>query len=334
MEFLSKFMQLFLSLVLAGLVLGFSWSSWFDDSFNPEDSPPEPDYHDAKNWAELPSNMNNNKADVFYLHPTTFISELAWNANVSDKKVNKETHDTYLKWQTMPFANSARIYAPQFRQATLYAFVPENNGGPKERDSQQALDLAYADVERAFDYYMKHYNQGRPLFIVSHSQGSYLAIRLLQNKYNQYHLRRYLVAAYLVGEHIGNKTFSNLPVCATPTQTRCFVTWSSVLEGKKTQLVTGTTLGNPICVNPLTFSLSKPNGSKNENLGGIPESFNRVDPGIVQAKCMQGILWISLPTKPGYREYNGDYHESDFNLFFMNIKTNAQERLNRFLSNK
>ncbi|OGT45741.1 MAG: hypothetical protein A3E83_04725 [Gammaproteobacteria bacterium RIFCSPHIGHO2_12_FULL_41_20] len=313
------------------LLMGFSWTSWFDDSFNPENTPPAPSYSNTNDWATFPDNNTHAlKADVFYIHPTTFISELAWNANVRDNKVNKETKSTYLKWQTLPFSDIARIYAPYYRQATLYAFVPESENGPKEKDSQQALDVAYADIERAFDYYMKRYNHGRPLFIVSHSQGSYLAVRLLQNKYQSYHLNKVLVAAYLVGEHIGTKTFSHLPVCATPTQTRCFVTWASVLQGKKPLLVTGTALGKPVCVNPLTFSLVKPTASARENLGGVPRNLNRVDPEIVDARCAQGILWISSPGKLDYPSYHGDYHESDFNLFFMNIQKNAQARLNVF----
>jgi hypothetical protein len=46
----------------------------------------------------------------------------------------------------------------------------------------QALDLAYQDVESAFDYYLTHYNQGRPFIVVGHCQGTTHALRLSEQK--------------------------------------------------------------------------------------------------------------------------------------------------------
>lgn len=307
-----------------------SWSVWYSDRFDPNDSPPVPNYSDSNYWTVL-SEGKEKTADVFYLHPTTFLSDLAWNADARDKKINQETDATYLKWQTSPFAPIAKIYAPHYRQATIYAFIPESDGGPRQQDSQQALDLAYQDIELAFDYYMKNYNQGRPLFLVSHSQGSYLMIRLLQKKYASYHLNKNLVAAYIVGENMGSNSFSNFRPCTNPTQTNCFVTWASVQQGKKPLLVTGVSEGTPICTNPLTFAQTKLSANAKENLGGRSQAdFNRVDVGVVSATCDKAILWISPPNKSGYKNEDGDYHESDFNLFALNIQQNAQKRLAQF----
>jgi hypothetical protein len=46
----------------------------------------------------------------------------------------------------------------------------------------QALDLAYQDVESAFDYYLTHYNQARPFIVVGHCQGTTHALRLSEQK--------------------------------------------------------------------------------------------------------------------------------------------------------
>lgn len=306
-------------------------AGWFDSSFDPSDTPEPPDYSSLSSWYTPPNlDLTNPEADVFYLHPTTFLTEWAWNQDINDRRVNKRTENTYLLWQTVPFTDFAKIYAPIFRQATIYAFIPEKDGGPKDSDSQQAKDVAYEDVEKAFDYYMNNLNKGRPFYLVSHSQGSYLAVRLLQKKYKQYNLGKNMVAAYVVGEYIGDKTFKDMPLCRTQEQTGCFVTWATVQEGKKPQLVTGDPVGPLVCVNPLTFTTSKEAADATANLGGVPMSMDRIDPGIVSAKCENGILRIPPPKKSGYKNDHGDYHESDFNLFAINIGDNALKKLASF----
>ena len=46
----------------------------------------------------------------------------------------------------------------------------------------QALDLAYQDIESAFDYYLTHYNQARPFIVVGHCQGTTHALRLSEQR--------------------------------------------------------------------------------------------------------------------------------------------------------
>jgi hypothetical protein len=61
------------------------------------------------------------------------------------------------------------------------------------------LDLAYQDVEAAFDYYLQYFNKGRPFIVVRHSQGTTHTLRLLEEKIDNTPLYRQLVAAYVVG---------------------------------------------------------------------------------------------------------------------------------------
>ncbi len=281
-------------------------------------TPAAPNYSEEKNWSRFPRKIAAD-VDVFYIHPTTFDSFLAWNADVSDEDLNKITDVEAIKIQTSIFENSAEIYAPRYRQATLYAFDPKD-------EKQEALDVAYSDVKRAFEFYLKNRNHNRPLIIVSHSQGSYHAARLLQ----EFDLGKKLIVAYLIGEAIGEKTFKNLRVCESATQINCFVTFSSVLDGAKPILTTGRPIGKKVCVNPLSWKISEEEISAEKNLGGMPESFDRIDKEIVSAKCKNGILHINKPNKNGYPSYDDDYHLSDFNLFYMNLRENSKDRIRAF----
>ena len=56
------------------------------------------------------------------------------------------------------------------------------------------------DVLAAFDYYIKHYNNGRPFILAAHSQGSNILINLLAG-YMKDHPDVYsrMIAAYVIG---------------------------------------------------------------------------------------------------------------------------------------
>src|SRR3546814_4733126 len=61
-----------------------------------------------------------------------------------------------------------------------------------------ALGAAYRDVAAAFDYFLSQ-NEGRPLILAAHSQGSLHLIRLLHEKVAGTPLASQIVAAYVVG---------------------------------------------------------------------------------------------------------------------------------------
>ena len=79
-----------------------------------------------------------------------------------------------VRYQASVFNRSCRVYAPRYRQAIVRVFKEES------KDGKKALDLAYRDVKRAFQYYLDHYNQNRDFIIASHSQGTLHCTRLLK----------------------------------------------------------------------------------------------------------------------------------------------------------
>ena len=132
-----------------------------ESDFASSESPAEPDYSLKDNWAALPeingyqylvpsdsySTSKENDVDVFYIHPTGFF-EKKWNFNLDKSSSAYERTEVMLANQASVFNDSCNIYAPEYRQATYYSFFSNHENGLK------ALDLAYKDVERAFDYYI------------------------------------------------------------------------------------------------------------------------------------------------------------------------------------
>lgn len=148
--------------------------------FSVEAAGPAPDYADATNWLVLPGHPGaaqtrlpglptptrpDTVADVFFVHPTTYFWRLGrWNAPVRLRRLRRYTSRTTIRNVASLFAGVGRLYAPGYRQATLYTFFAKENPA-----SQPAIDLAYADVKAAFQYYLAHYNHGRPFILASHS---------------------------------------------------------------------------------------------------------------------------------------------------------------------
>jgi hypothetical protein len=133
-------------------------------------------------------------ADVFFVHPTMYFGRESWNARLDDARVNELIDEMVIPLEASIFNASCRVWAPRYRQATLYAFLGAR------RSARQALRLAFGDVRRAFEHWVEHLSQGRPFFVAGHSQGCLHAIRLLEEVIDRDpDLSRRMVAAYTVG---------------------------------------------------------------------------------------------------------------------------------------
>lgn len=324
-------------IVLCIVVLSGCYKPW--GSFEQYTPPPSPDYSKADAWAGLPcrhdapdtvppgsgltDNQNKAQADVFYIYPTLDLSTNEWNADIHNKTLNKLIDRTAVRDQASVFNGSCRIFAPRYRQAILYSFMDKSGSGKK------ALDLAYSDVRNAFIYYMLHYNNGRPVIIAGHSQGTLMAYRLIKEFFDTTAFRYQLVAAYLVGYHINKDSLKNLRPCDSAGQTGCYVSWNTVAWGGLTNALGDYFQG--VCINPLSWKRDSTYVDADSNMGSVNFKFNHIDKHEVGAKCKDGSLWISLPKSLGYAPLAGSYHIFDYNLFYMNIRANVDERVNAYL---
>ena len=244
-----------------------------------ETAPPSaPDYSQPQGWAALPDRedaadvlpngdvqdrQSTAAVDVFFVHPTTFFGTAGWNQSLDDGSTNQLTDMFVLRGQASVFNSCCRIYAPRYRQATIFSFMDGSGNG------KPALQLAYEDVERAFDYFIEHYNQGRPFILAGHSQGSVHLRTLLEKRITGTALRERLVAAYPIGFGIDReemaKAVPDVPVCESAEQIGCAVTWNAI--GPQ-----AAPWGDPrknICVNPLTWRTDGAAAAASLNLGAV-----------------------------------------------------------------
>jgi hypothetical protein len=327
--------------------------------FDPRTAPPAPDYRKQASWAALPEirdatdvapagvaqvDQRNAPADVFYIYPTTFFSQTQWNASITDPANNTRIDQLPLRSQGSVFNGCCAVYAPRYRQMTLGGYVKWS------ANSEAAQDLAYQDVARAFDEYLSKYNKGRPFIIAGHSQGSRIARRLIAERIDGRPIARRMVAAYLIGHWIERAWFDGLrdiKPCTTATDTRCVVTYSSFEEGRKATFqritlgrssnYTPETIRRPyVCINPVTWTTGPAASPIRRQLGGwLPGDTGptpRPVPQMVTARCLDGAVYVSAVGKDYASKAIpfGNFHNIDYNIFYMDIRANAVARVAAF----
>lgn len=319
---------------------------------------PLPDYGQAGMWSEaalaLPEGagkaVRKPQVDVFYIHPTTFRSATGqMNADPADSAANKWVDESTVARQASAFTGCCRVFAPRYRAASYNSFAD-----PAKQKA--AFALAYSDVERAFDHFLKHRNKGRPFIIAGHSQGAFHAATLVEKRIDGTPLQKRLVAAYIVGINLSEgdfgRRFAHVRPCTTPRQTGCVLQWEAILDGSDVKTAEtraqSTFIGKygdvpgkqTVCINPLTFDERKPDAGPETSLGAIPGDpgfgpLRALLPGKVAARCEQGLLVVradpALEMKP---LPGGSMHYHDFGLFWADVRADAMRRAGAFRGGK
>jgi hypothetical protein len=314
------------------------------NGFKESSTPPAPDYSKTKYWASLPtkldaadstplkSNLKNSQssaqADVFFIYPTIFMgnptNQFQWNADVNDSILNYRIQTTAILNQATIFNEACRVYSPYYRQAHLFTFYTLN-----KEDAHNALDLAYTDVKAAFEYYLANFNQGRPIIIAAHSQGSFHAERLLKDFFDGKELSKKLVVAYLVGRALKPDAFAHIAPTERPNDIGVWMSWNTFGRNYLPHNYTSYYKGSQ-CTNPLLWSSSETFASKKLNKGGVGLKF-RFKAQMVDAQNHEGVLWVSRPRLNGIIPVkNRSWHRADMNLFYMNIRENVALRIESF----
>ena len=349
---MSNYKEYFLPKDIAIIFLFFSFTAMVScagkmyghaENYNFKSKKGVPDYSNPDYWAaspfkqdpsdEVPNDFKNSGrdslADVFFIYPTSYTDLQkpdGWNADIGDGEINAKTDKRSILYQASVFNKYCRVFAPRYRQANLDAFYTN------QKDSANAaLDLAYDDVKKAFEYYLQYYNNGRPIIIASHSQGTYHAGRLLKEFFEGKPLEKQLVCAYIVGLPVFTNYFSELKPCKDSTATGCFVSWRTFQEGYEASYVKKEKR-KVYVINPLTWTMDTAVAPASLNKGAVLRNFNKVIPGLVHAQIHGNVLWVNKPKFFGSIFLKTkNYHIADYNLFYENIRENVGTRINSFL---
>lgn len=302
-----------------------------------DDIPPS-DYSIEANWLSLPETEH--AVDVFYLYPT------AWNKTEADPHFCQIDNETLraggafnVAHQASAFEGVANIYAPVYRQVDALWLLGED----KLTEGQKYFDgIPYTDARAAFEYYIEHYNNGRPFMLAGHSQGANVVKSLLKY-YMAEHPEVYerMVCAYIVGYSVTQAEldeFPHLKFAEGASDTGVIVSWNTEAPGMEYSPLV---LEGAIAINPITWTRAEEVAGKEQNLGShlafrgtsVVEDKEQFADAAVDLK--RGSVICSTVDVEQYATTGifptGSFHVFDFGLYYENIRENARTRADAFL---
>ncbi|HBZ49750.1 MAG TPA: hypothetical protein DEO43_05470 [Halieaceae bacterium] len=320
------------------------------------------DYTDNRLWLALPdkytpaqlnpgnvldqSPTSSPTVDVFYVHPTTYLSNASWIDPLDNHSATHENKHWVLAYQASVFNKCCRIFAPIYRQASIYTYLE-----PNEMLRAEIFDIPYQDVLAAFRNFANSRSPAAPFILASHSQGTHHLLRLLAEEIDGSPLQDRLVVAYILGATVRPVTpeyrskLKTLKVCTKADDTACFVHWDTVADGARAMMPPS----QSVCVNPLSWREDRALRAAHDHRGALPVTHNfirdfgptdvprgdkitnleKLEVSLTKAQCVDGILRVDrLPED--YAKgltINGNYHILDFSLFYGDIQQNAEDRI-------
>lgn len=202
-------------------------------------------YDDASLWYV---NERTADVDVFYVVSTNVATGL-----------NTDSTDTYLALLTpddralmqkeMEYIgrkfSHMNVYAPFYHQYTVSSLsLPDSTFLPLR---QTVAD----EVCQAFDYYLTHYNQGRPFVLCGFSQGAMHLLTLLRHMDDETYHR--CVAAYSLGYCLTANDVAHPHICAATDELQPGVTVSFNSVADTLAIWHKLTDGAVTCINPVNW---------------------------------------------------------------------------------
>ena len=174
--------------------------------------------------------------DCFYVYPTVSADPGVF----SDLEPNDEER-FIISDQAARLRRHCQVFVPSYRQVTVLSV---------QEAGREDFAAAYEDVLDAFREYIANRNEGRGFILLSHSQGTLHAIRLVAEEIEaRPYLADRMIAAYLIGgsallggpsngrgvvevprgEKVG-ATFTSTPLCEREDEFGCVVAYVSFLS--------------------------------------------------------------------------------------------------------
>lgn len=298
-------------------------------------------YNDAALWSFRETDKDA-KIDTFFVAPTTATGDFM-NMPLDNADIN-EKYTLQVGNQKGIYDDETRFFAPIYSQVTLQCYgLPE-----AERDAY--LDIAYADVKEAFEYYLNCDNGGNGIILAGSSQGADMILRLVRDFFNDEESAKKLVCCYAIGWKVTDEYLSGLNFvhfAEGESDTASIVSFNSEAPEITSSLIVGAeekTHG----INPLSWKVTAEEASVDLNLGCCIYSTKGYQKGEdIVGFCgayldeTRGTLKLTgmeaqdpdrtaYPSRIDGQDY-GVYHIYDWEFFYRNLEANVQTRIGTYL---
>lgn len=264
-----------------------------------------------------PTTTSQSAFDCFYIYPTVTASAATSNTGTAVTPAIEAAAVS----QASRFSQVCNVWAPTYRQRTT-ASLAKGLGNDPAADA-----ISYQSLLAGWKDYLAHYNDGKPIVFIGHSQGAANLIRLLRSQVDgNPALRSRMVSAIILGGNVQvptgktvGGTFSHIPACTKASQTGCVIAYSSFSSpppanslfgrpGQGVSLQSGqtSTLGQQVvCTNPAALGRTgaaplTPYFVSSAGSTGEPWV---TYPGLYTASCTTqgGATWLQITARTGDR---------------------------------
>lgn len=290
------------------------------------------DYSKGDNWAYYETDTTGKAADVFFVCPTV----VGGGAGEYQMDLSQEeARASFLGATNMEkgiYDDDARFFAPYYRQIGLATY------GLEESARERYLGYAYQDVRDAFDYYLEHCNEGRPILLAGFSQGADMCLRLLKDAFADEELQERLVACYAIGWRVTEEEIAQYPqlrMAQGEDDTGVVVAFNSEAEEVQDSMMIPRGV-KTLAINPLNWETCGTRADRSLNLGACFTNYDgeitKEIPALTGAYLddVRGALKVTDVTTEEYPAVlfaEGVYHIYDYQFFYRNLEKNVETRL-------
>ena len=219
------------------------------------------------------------------------------------------------------YSDKLNYYSPYYRQVSMQSWTSQDT-------AMARIPIALSDVRRSWEYYLTHFNQGRPFVLAGFSQGACAVKQLIKEMPDSVYKR--MIAAYVIGYHVTQDEldrYPNIIPAQGATDLGVTVCFNSVRSADCAIPIVSE--GNVACINPVnwrTDTVCTPFVSygrhKNDTLAVHCDTLNR------------------LLVVDGYRERtllpvigrSGNYHNMELKFYYPYIRQNIADRVAAYMS--
>lgn len=290
-----------------------------------------PDYDDSTQWYVHDRNA---VADIFYVISTETGDYQSSDGNICHYA---DTYNDSIRFALngemvgvdLLLSGELNFYSPYYRQCTLQTFTADSL-------VVERLPLALEDVNRAFNHYMKHENQGRPFILMGYSQGAMAVLQLLQEMDSTTYSR--MIAAYAIGVNIPTALLESCPLIVPAhgeLDTGVTISYNSVRDPSCVVHMLGD--DNAVAINPVNWCTDDtPSTLISVPSPMIREADQKADTLTVHLDPATRLLLVDGYTGNDYVlpliGKDGNYHSREIWLYRRQLCENIANRTRTYLS--
>ena len=175
------------------------------------------------------------------------------------------------------------------------------------------------DVDRAFNYYMQHFNNGKKFVLAGYSQGAKAVVELVKRLDRQAVSK--MKAAYVIGYRITDEDLknANVKIAEGETDKGVIISYNSVKTAADAW--DAVSRGTRACINPVNWKTDATPAQLSSSITVTADTTNKLllvngyDGGGMEIPTLKGVIT------------SGNYHLSELTLYKECLKKNVRTRI-------